>query len=114
MPTTTLFRARIDTGHKAAAEKILAKLGLRPADAVNLLFAQIAVRRGLPFSVSLADAADEYGVTPGQLAAALSRLDEETEQVRTAGALVSGLEAIEAEIDRRRYAGRSRARRRTA
>jgi antitoxin component of RelBE/YafQ-DinJ toxin-antitoxin module len=34
------------------AERILQKLGLTPADAVNLLLAQIEIRRGLPFELS--------------------------------------------------------------
>ena len=34
------------------AEKILSKLGLTPADALNMLLAQIEIREGLPFEVS--------------------------------------------------------------
>ncbi len=35
------------------AEKILQKLGLTPTDAVNILLAQIEIRQGLPFEVSV-------------------------------------------------------------
>jgi antitoxin component of RelBE/YafQ-DinJ toxin-antitoxin module len=35
------------------AERILHKLGLSPAEAVNMLLAQIELRKGLPFVVSM-------------------------------------------------------------
>ncbi len=35
------------------AEKILHKLGLSTADAINMLLAQIEIRQGLPFDVRL-------------------------------------------------------------
>jgi addiction module RelB/DinJ family antitoxin len=50
--STTIFRARVPARRLQRAEKILRKLGLRPADAVNILLAQIEIRQGLPFEVS--------------------------------------------------------------
>jgi addiction module RelB/DinJ family antitoxin len=35
------------------AERILHRLGLSPAEAVNMLLAQIEIRKGLPFDVSM-------------------------------------------------------------
>ncbi|NCD23385.1 MAG: hypothetical protein EOL90_10670 [Spartobacteria bacterium] len=56
MESSVLVRARVPAKRLRNAEKILARLGMKPGDAVNLLFAQVELRRGLPFTVSLADA----------------------------------------------------------
>ena len=45
---------RLDTfGPPPRAKRILRKLGLTPADAVNMLLAQIEIRQGLPFEVKV-------------------------------------------------------------
>ena len=51
--TTANFLAQVPAKRLRSAEKILQKLGLTPADAVNILFAQIEICRGLPFEVSI-------------------------------------------------------------
>jgi len=51
--TTTKFLAQVPAQRLRRAERILKKLGLTPADAVNLLLAQIEICRGLPFEVSM-------------------------------------------------------------
>ena len=50
--SSTLFRVRIDTQRLKKAEKIFKTLGLKPGDAVNLFFAQVALRKDLPFDVT--------------------------------------------------------------
>jgi len=50
--TTTKLLAQVPAQRLRRAEKILRKLGLTPGDAVNMLLAQIEIRRGLPFEVS--------------------------------------------------------------
>jgi addiction module RelB/DinJ family antitoxin len=50
--TTILFRARVPAARLRKAEKILAKLGMKPGDAFNMLLAQIELREGLPFEVT--------------------------------------------------------------
>jgi addiction module RelB/DinJ family antitoxin len=50
--STAVVRTRVPARRLQRAEKILHKLGLTPADAVNMLLAQIEIRRGLPFAVS--------------------------------------------------------------
>jgi addiction module RelB/DinJ family antitoxin len=53
MPTkTTLFRARVPKARLERAERILAKLGLKPGDAFNMLLAQVELREALPFAVT--------------------------------------------------------------
>ena len=49
---TTIFRTRVPARRLQRAGKILSKLGLKPADAVNLLLAQIEIRQELPFEIS--------------------------------------------------------------
>lgn len=114
MATTALFRARVDSQRKTEAERVLKRLGISPAAAVNMLFAQIAERKGLPFALVLPDALTDYGVTPAELFSALTRLDEETEKARAAGTLVVGLDAIDAAVERSRHTGGNRTRRRAA
>jgi addiction module RelB/DinJ family antitoxin len=50
--TTKLFRARVPAARLRKAEKILARLGMKPGDAFNMLLAQIELREGLPFDVT--------------------------------------------------------------
>lgn len=52
MPSTTLFRARVPTARLRRAEKVLARLGMKPGDAFNIFLAQVELRKGLPFDVS--------------------------------------------------------------
>ncbi len=49
---TAVVQARVPARRLQRAEKILHKLGLTPSDALNLLLAQIEIRKGLPFLVS--------------------------------------------------------------
>ena len=53
--TSVLLRARVPGERYRNAERILKRLGINPGDAVNLLLAQIELRQGLPFDVSLGD-----------------------------------------------------------
>jgi addiction module RelB/DinJ family antitoxin len=50
---TTVFRTQVPLRRLRRAERILHRLGLSPAEAVNMLLAQIEIRKGLPFDVSL-------------------------------------------------------------
>lgn len=50
--TTSLFRVRVPEKRLRKAEKILARLGMKPGDAFNMLLAQIELREGLPFEVT--------------------------------------------------------------
>lgn len=50
---TTKVLAEVPAKRLRRAEKILEKLGMTPADAVNIFFAQVELRRGLPFEVNM-------------------------------------------------------------
>jgi antitoxin component of RelBE/YafQ-DinJ toxin-antitoxin module len=52
MSSTTLFRARVPTTRLRNAEKILAKLGMKPSDAFNVFLAKIEIRKDFPLTVS--------------------------------------------------------------
>lgn len=58
MSSTAILRTRIDPRRKAMAEAVLKKLGVTPTQAVNMLYAQIARRKAIPFSVSIDDNSD--------------------------------------------------------
>ena len=53
MNETAILRAKVPARRLQRAEEILQKLGLTPSDAVNILLAQIEIRQGLPFEVSV-------------------------------------------------------------
>lgn len=53
MNDTTILRTKVPARRLQRAEKILRKLGLTPTDAVNMLLAQVELRQGLPFEVSV-------------------------------------------------------------
>jgi addiction module RelB/DinJ family antitoxin len=58
MPPSTILRARVDAKRKLRAESVLRKLGVTPAQAINMLYAQIELRKGLPFLVTEKDQSD--------------------------------------------------------
>ena len=56
MANTTAVYARIDTGLKENAENILNQLGISPSSAIQMLYSQIVLTRGLPFDLHLPSA----------------------------------------------------------
>ncbi len=53
MANTTAVYARIDTELKENAEGILAKLGITPSGAIQMLYSQIVLQNGLPFEARI-------------------------------------------------------------
>ena len=53
MANTTAVYARIDSGLKENAEQILSRLGITPSGAIQMLYSQIVLQRGLPFEARL-------------------------------------------------------------
>ena len=53
MSQTAIIRARIDPRRKAKAEAIMAKHGVSPDQAINMFYAQIELRKAIPFTLSL-------------------------------------------------------------
>jgi addiction module RelB/DinJ family antitoxin len=52
MPKTSILRTRVDSQQKAAAEAVLAKLGISVGDAINLFLSQVGIQEGIPFPVT--------------------------------------------------------------
>lgn len=55
MEATTVFRTKVPARRLKSAEAILARLGMDPGHAFNMLLAQIVRQKGLPFPVRLSD-----------------------------------------------------------
>ena len=53
MANTSAVYARIDTELKDNAEGILAQLGISPSSAIQMLYSQIVLQKGIPFDVRL-------------------------------------------------------------
>lgn len=53
MANTSAVYARIDKELKENAEEILSKLGISPSSAIQMLYSQIVLRRGIPFELRL-------------------------------------------------------------
>ena len=85
---TIVLKSRVDRSHAIAARRVLAQLGLKPSDAINVLFAQIASRKALPFALATSDSSyvrEEYGLDDAEVMAVGSRLRKELVRERKAG-----------------------------
>ena len=68
MSATTPVYARIDSNLKENAEAILHQLGISPASAIQMLYSQIVLKRGIPFDPGFSDQHDDVGkATPRAL-----------------------------------------------
>ncbi len=55
MANTSAVYARIDTDLKENAEGILSQLGISPSSAIQMLYSQIVLKKGMPFELRLPD-----------------------------------------------------------
>lgn len=53
MANTSAVYARIDTNLKENAENILSQLGISPSSAIQMLYSQIVLTRGMPLDLHL-------------------------------------------------------------
>lgn len=53
MANTNVVYARIDTTLKENAESILNQLGITPSSAIQMLYSQIVLQKGIPFELRL-------------------------------------------------------------
>jgi len=53
MANTSAVYARIDTNLKENAESILSQLGITPSGAIQMLYSQIVLKKGMPFELKL-------------------------------------------------------------
>jgi DNA-damage-inducible protein J len=57
MPKTASINVRIEPALKERAEQIFAALGVSTSDAIGMFFRQVVLRRGMPFDLSIPNAA---------------------------------------------------------
>jgi DNA-damage-inducible protein J len=50
---TAVVHARMEPQTKHKAEEVLSRLGITPTEAIRVFYRQIALRGGLPFSVTI-------------------------------------------------------------
>ena len=53
MAKTAMVRARVEPELKRQAEELFSELGLSATEAITLFYKQVAIHRGLPFSVRI-------------------------------------------------------------
>ena len=53
MANTSVVYARIGTNLKDNAESILSQLGISPSSAIQMLYSQIVLKKGMPFELKL-------------------------------------------------------------
>ena len=67
MANTNVVYARIDTTLKENAENILNRLGITPSSAIQMLYSQIVLQKGMPFELRLPANKQEKPLALGNL-----------------------------------------------
>lgn len=49
---TMIFRTRVDARRKAGADRVLSRLGISAGQLVNMVFAQVELKNGIPFPLT--------------------------------------------------------------
>ena len=75
MANTSPVYARVETGLKENAERILAQLGISPSEAIKMLYSQIVLVKGMPFQSKLPDTYhfSAQGITKAEFDAELQK-----------------------------------------
>lgn len=93
MANTSAVYVRMDPTLKETAEEILAQLGITSSGAVQMLYKQIILHRGLPFSLTLPD---DRPVAVG----GMSRAQIDAELSKGMDSLQSGVRYSADEVDK--------------
>ena len=78
MANSNVVYARIDTTLKENAENILNRLGITPSSAIQMLYSQIVLQKGMPFELRLPANKQEKPLALGNLTQA--ELDAELQK----------------------------------
>lgn len=92
MANTSAVYARIDAGLKENAESILSQLGITPSAAIQMLYSQIVLTRGLPLDLHL-PAAKPTAI------GGLSRAELDAELMKGMNSLKTGKSCTADEVD---------------
>ena len=93
MANTSAVYARIDTGLKENAESILSQLGISPTSAIQMLYSQIVLQRGMPFELRLP-------ITAPLAVGAMSRAELDSELQKGVDSLQAGKSIPADDVDR--------------
>ena len=84
MAKTSILRTRVDSQQKAAAEAVLAELGISVGDAINLFLSQVRIQKGIPFPITARPRLDLANATIEEIG---KRYETRTPNAKTRAAL---------------------------
>jgi len=76
---TAMIRARTTPDVKSEAEGIFEALGITPTDAINIFYHQVAMRKGLPFEVSIPNKTTKKAIQEARDGKKLTRFNSTAE-----------------------------------
>lgn len=76
---TATIHSRIQPELKQKAEAVLGQLGVSPTEAIRMFYTQIALRKGLPFEVSLPNRETVQALTDSRSGRNLEKFDSADE-----------------------------------
>lgn len=94
MATTSAVYARIDSNLKETAEGILGQLGISPSSAIQMLYSQIVLVKGMPFDLRLPQ---DRSITGSKM----TRAELDTALTKGINSLQSGKKYSADEVDAR-------------
>lgn len=83
MNNSSAVYVRINAEDKTNAESILRLLGVTPSSVIQMLYKQIIVRRGIPFSISLPEKPIAIGNMSEDEVEELARIGDESGKEKT-------------------------------
>ena len=83
MAKTAMLRARLEPTLKKQAERVLARVGLTPTEAVRLFYKQVYLAKGLPFEVRIPNATTRRAVAEARSGKPLRAFKSAAELVRS-------------------------------
>ena len=92
MANTSAVYARIDTELKENAERILSQLGISPSSAIQMLYSQIVLKKGMPFELRLPS-------TKPTAAGGMTREQLDAELMKGVESMKSGITYTADEVD---------------
>ncbi|MGQ0663728.1 MAG: type II toxin-antitoxin system RelB/DinJ family antitoxin [Pseudomonadota bacterium] len=84
MAKTAMIRARMEPTLKKEAERVLAKVGLSPTEAIRLFYKQVWLSKGLPFEVRVPNATTRAAVAEARSGKPLKTFTTAADLVRLA------------------------------
>jgi DNA-damage-inducible protein J len=80
-----MIRARVGLELKRRAKRIFSELGLNSSEAIRLFYAQVILRKGLPFEASVPNATTRQAMTDADASVNLTRFRDADAMIRDLG-----------------------------